>query len=359
MPDSSYYAINLESKSLKTEAIDCDKVKINNSERPLEIQNDEGKVVFYVDNLGANVHTLNSTTSFLELFDTPNVLGKEHTLLGIKDEKIAFLDEIKLSKVEAENLTSKDIITNSIKAVGIVCDSIINGKIISDEIKTDTIHANSLKSDSIECENIKITNFETDMITGKELKINEANIESLKCNTLINEELTSDIITVRELVNEKSNIAYLESEGIDSKQIKSDDIHAITGDITGLTCVNIYGSLINAKEIETDKLMIKKSVFGSEDEPLNLAVTQVKFIDVSGENIKITTKIPSGVLTQTIIINGLDLSDDADYIVNLTLNQINDCTYTLINTNDAHVLRINYKERIDRDALLKILIQKV
>ena len=84
MPDSSYYAISLQSQSLKTEAIHCGKVNINNSQRPLEIVNDEGKVIFFVDNLGANIHTLNSTTSFLELFDTPNVIGKENTLLGIK-----------------------------------------------------------------------------------------------------------------------------------------------------------------------------------------------------------------------------------------------------------------------------------
>ena len=72
MPDSSYYAISLQSRTLKTEAIDCARVKINNSERPLEIKNDEGKVIFYVDNLGANVHTLNSTTSFLELSGHPH-----------------------------------------------------------------------------------------------------------------------------------------------------------------------------------------------------------------------------------------------------------------------------------------------
>ena len=357
MPDYSYYAINLESKSLKTETIDCAKVKINNSERPLEIKNDEGKVIFFVDNLGANVHTLNSTTSFLELFDTPNVVGKEHTLLGMKDEKIAFLDEIKLSKIEAEVLTSKDIITNSIKATGIVSDSIINGKMVSDEIKATAINTNLLTSDSIVCENMKITNFETDMVTGKGLKINEANIKSLKCNTLINEELTSANIMVSHLVNEKANIAYLESQSIDSKQIKSNDIHAITGDITGLTCVNVCSKIIDAKEIRSDKLIINKSVYGSEEEPLNLAVTQVKSIAVKGENIKITTKIPAGVLTQSIIINGLEL--DGDYTVNLTLTKINDCAHTLICGLTHHVLRVIYKERVDRDALLKILIQKV
>jgi hypothetical protein len=357
MPDSSYYAINLESKSLKTETIDCPKVKINNSERPLEIKNDEGKVIFFVDNLGANVHTLNSTTSFLELFDTPNVLGEEHTLLGMKDEKIAFLDEIKLSKIEAEVLTSKDIITNSIKATGIVSDSIINGKMVSDEIKATAINTNLLTSDSIVCENMKIANFETDMVTGKTQTFEEANIESLKCKTLVNDDLASANIMVSHLVNEKANIAYLESQSIDSKQITSNDIHAITGDITGLTCVKIYGSLIDAKEIRSDKLMIKKSVFGSEEEPLNLAVTQIKSVDVSGENIKITTKIPAGVLTQSIIINGLEL--DGDYTVNLTLNKINDCTHTLICDGTQHVLRVIYKERVDRDALLKILIKRV
>ena len=133
MPDSSYYAVNLQSQTLKTEAIHCGKVNINNSERPLEIKNDEGKVIFFVDNLGANVHTLNSTTSFLELFDTPNLLGKEHTLLGIKNEKMSFLDEIKISKIEAEALTSKDITSTTINATGIMSDSIINGKMVSDD----------------------------------------------------------------------------------------------------------------------------------------------------------------------------------------------------------------------------------
>ena len=224
-------------------------------------------------------------------------------------------------------------------------------------IKATTINTNLLTSDSIVCEKMKIAKFETDMITGKESMINEANIESLICNTLVNEELTSDIITVQELVNEKGNIAYLESQSIDSKQIKSDDIHAVTGDITGLTCVNVCSKIIDAKEIRSDKLIINKSVYGSVEEPLNLAVTQIKSVDVTGENIKITTKIPSGVLNQSILLNGLEI--DGDYTVNLTLNKLNDCTHTLICAGNHHILRVTYKERVDRDALLKILIQKV
>tara|TARA_R110000851_G_scaffold54888_1_gene129238 strand:- start:3481 stop:4554 length:1074 start_codon:yes stop_codon:yes gene_type:complete len=357
MPDSSYYAISLKSQSLKTEEIECAKVRINNSDRPLEIMNDEGKVIFFVDNLGANVHTFNSTTSFVELFDTPKLLGNENSLLGIKDEKMSFLDEIKISKIEAEALTSKDITSTTINATGIMSDSIINAKMVSDDIKATTINTNLLTADSIVCQKMKIAKFETDMITGKESMINEANIESLICNTLVNEELTSDIITVQELVNKTGNITYLESQSIDSKQIKSDDIHAVTGDITGLTCVKMYGRLIDAKEIKTDKLIINKSVYGNVEEPLNLAVTQIKSVDVSGENIKITTKIPSGVLTQSIIINGLEI--DGDYTVNLALNKMNDCTHTLICYGNQHILRITYKERVDRDVLLKILIQKI
>jgi hypothetical protein len=206
-------------------------------------------------------------------------------------------------------------------------------------------------------EKIKIANFDCNMITGKELVIEQADIKHLKCNTLANDKLTSINIIVNDLANDKGKITQLESQNIVSKQLKSNDIHAITGDITGLTCVNVSSSLIDAKEIWTDKLMIKKYVFGSVEEPLNLAVTQVKSVAVSGENIKIITKIPAGVLNQTVIINGLDL--DGDYIVNVMLNKINDCTHTLICEGNHHVLRVTYKERVDRDALLKILIQKV
>jgi hypothetical protein len=357
MPDYSYYAINLESKSLKTEAIDCLRVKINNSERPLEIKNDEGKVIFYVDNLGANVHTINSTTSFLELFDTPNVLGAEHNILGVKNEKLVFLDEINLSKIETKALTSKDIITNTMKATGIVSDSIINTKMVSDEIKATAVKTNLLTSDSIVCEKMKIANFDCNMITSKELVIEQADIKHLKCNTLANDKLTSINIIVNDLANDKGKITQLESQNIVSKQIRTTDIHAVTGDISNLNCANVSSSLIDAKEIRSDKLMIKKSVFGSVEEPLNLAVTQVKSITVSGNNVKIITKIPAGVLNQTVIINGLDL--DGDYIVNVMLNKFNDCTYTLICDGNHHVLRVTYKERVDRDALLHIMIKKV
>ena len=104
---------------------------------------------------------------------------------------------------------------------------------------------------------MKIANFDCNMITSKELVIEQADIKHLKCNTLVNDKLTSINIIVNDLANDKGKITQLESQNIVSKQISSTNIHVVTGDISNLNCANVSSSLIDAKEIETDKLMIK------------------------------------------------------------------------------------------------------
>ena len=157
MPDSSYFANHLESFEFKSNKIDCGRVKIGvNNERPLEIQNDEGKVVFFVDNLGANVHTLNSTTSFLELIDTPNTIGNDNSILGIEEGKMQFIRDVKLSKAEVNCLAATSIGTETIKADGIISNSVISGTLVVDDLTTPVAKINTITSNVIACDNMTI-----------------------------------------------------------------------------------------------------------------------------------------------------------------------------------------------------------
>ena len=46
----SFNANLLECEKMQTSNIDCGKVQMNNSDNPFVVKNDEGKVVFFVDN---------------------------------------------------------------------------------------------------------------------------------------------------------------------------------------------------------------------------------------------------------------------------------------------------------------------
>lgn len=357
MPDSSYHAKHLSCEALQTKAIDCERVKIDNGERPLEIKNDEGKVVFFVDNLGPNVHILNSTTSFFELLDTPNQIGASNSILGIKEGKIQFQNEIKLPKIEADALLAKDIETHTIKATAIISDSIINANMMSDEINATTVYTNLLKSETIECEQMKLDDFHTNTLTGKTFVCNEANMEMINSSMLTSHNISTEKLKCKNIVNEMGNIETIINSSFTGNTIESQNIHTCSLNSNMLESKRICGNLVEVKEIHTDKLSIQKSLYGTVEHPLNLAVTQVKSIDVAGENIKIVSKIPCGVISQEIIINGLEV--DEDYVVNVALTKKNDCSHTLICDKTHHTLRITYKERVERDSLIKILIHRV
>tara|TARA_R110000796_G_scaffold186292_1_gene303191 strand:- start:202 stop:1275 length:1074 start_codon:yes stop_codon:yes gene_type:complete len=357
MPDSSYFANSLESLEIKSKKIDCGRVKIGvNNERPLEIQNDEGKVVFFVDNLGANVHTLNSTTSFLELIDTPNDLGNDDSILGIEAGKMKFIRDVKLSKAEVNCLAATSIGTETIKSDGIISNSIISGTLIVDDITAPIAKMKNITSDNIVCDNMTIDNFTTSNIRGDDLKFTNAELINLKSNSLVSTKISSSCIDCNSLKNRSAEIDHLLSETLTGKEIKCDELESNIIRANEITTEACNSTIVMCKEVNADKLILKKNTYGSNEEPLNLAITQVKSVDVTGDVICIISKIPCGVNSQQITVNGLV---DADYAVNLTLNQVNDCTHTFIRNEGCHLLRIKYGERVGRDTQVKILIQKI
>ena len=357
MPNISYYAVNLECESLKTSQVICDKVKISNSSRALEVFNDDGKVVFFVDNLGASVNNINSSTQFTELSDTPYVLGNENSILGVKDGKIEFLDDLIFRKVESDEVTSKKINTGTMKTDGIVSKSIVNETLTSDKIKCTTLDTNVMTADTIVCDNMKLTKFDIDSLSGKELVFDTAIVSQLKSESVTSKMLASTHVVTENLETEKGNFGDITTNVLTSKQVIADNLKSKLVIIDELLFDSIMGDRVETKEIICDKLNIVKSEYGSETEPLNLAITQVKFVEVSGENIKIVTKCPSGVLNQAIQINGLD--HGKDYAVNITLNTDNNISHTFIDDGSTHKLKIVYKTAVERDTIVKIYIRVI
>ena len=356
MPDSNYYAIDLGCDRLETKSIQSERFKINNSERPLEIKNDQGKVVFFVDNLGANVQTINSTTSFFELVDSPNEIGIENSLIGVRNEKLSFVNEINLLKINGEYITSKSVVTDSVKSLGITSDSIKTQSIIVDDLTATDLNVKNIRADHITCNDMTIADFKTTQIMNENLNSKTAEIKALKSESITSKNLASTNIIVEHLENQTGQITHIINETLVSNAIKSTSVHALQIVAEKNVVAEIVCSdLVDTKEIKCNKLSIHKNVYGTIAEPLDLAITRVKSVTVDGDLIIIHSKIPSGVINQEITINGLE----GDYVVSLTFNKVNDVTHTFISNNKEHLLKMKYKERVERDATVKIIIQKV
>lgn len=361
MPDSNYYALNLGCEHLETNSIKSERFKINNSERPLEIKNDEGKVVFFVDNLGANVQTINSTTSFFELVDSPNELGEHNSLLGVQNEKLAFVNELNLPKISAEQVTANTIVTNTVKSLGITSGSIKTESMIVNDVQASNLSVTNIKTDHIVCDDMTIADFKTTTIMNEKLDCKNAKIESTTSESLTSNNLASTNIIVENLENQTGHITNIINETLVSNAIKSTSVDALQ--IVAekkVVAETVSSDLLDTKEIKCNKLSIHKSVYGSSTEPLDLAVTRVKSVTVEGDLIIIHSKIPSGVINQEIIIHGLE----GDYVVSMTFSSsgspfVNDVTHTFINNHKEHLLRMKYKERVERDSQVKVIIQKV
>ena len=376
MPDSYYESILIQCDDLRTTKINCDRVQINNSERPLEIKNDEGKVVFFVDSLGANIPTINSTTSFFELSDSPNEIGSENSLIGVRNEKLDFVNEIKLNNISAEEVTSNNIVSSTVKSLGITSDSIKTESLIVNDITATDLSVKNIKTDHIACNNMKIENFKTSKSINEELDCKKAEIKSLTTESITSNNLASTNIIVENLENKTANITDILNETLISNSIKSTSVNALQIVAEkNVVAAEIYSDLVDTKEIKCNKLSIHKNVYGTHEEPLDLAVTRVKSVTVEGDLIIIHSKIPSGVLNQEITVHGLE--NDGDYVVSMTFNSsgrtkddnlisperrspfVNDITHMFVNTGNDYKLLMKYKERVERESQVKIIIQKV
>ena len=352
----SFNANLLECEKMQTSNIDCGKVQMNNSDNPFVVKNDEGKVVFFVDNNGANEKIINSTTNFIDLYDTPS-LGSENSILGIKNEKLAFSNFINVAKVDTTNLVSVDAKFDSLTTEKLDCGKATLKNIQCNTIKSSFSEFDELKATTIDCKTLKVEKIEQKHLTCETCSMDNAKINALEANLISLNNLASTFAIVENFENQTANINNLKSNNslfVDSKIItlEADEIK-----VKDLTAKQMKSDELCVKNIKIKSLNIEKSVYGSIDNPLCLNLTQTKEIQVAGNNIRIITSVPADILKQSFFINGLDI--DEDYMINITSNNDMMFQYVLANNGAKFKLNIKYVERALRDSILKINITKI
>ena len=289
------------------------------------------------------------------MYDTPRELGKENTVLGIKNGKLAFVDDINADIVQIKKLTCQvgNVYTLKSETLDVHSCCVTDLKSEKSFSKASTIE--NLNASSITCNDLNVTKFDPDTLECNSAHIQDLKTTAFQSDLISSHNLASTHAVLENLEAHKSKLddvvsKTLHTDSIKAKDVTSDNIKAKLVTFTDVKCDTVDAEMITAK-----KICVKQNTYGSLNEPLCLALTQTKYINVEGSNVKIVTKCPAGVLTQSFTIYGLNVNED--YIAHVTSNNDVMLQYLLINDGNRFTLKINYADRTLRDTVLKIYIK--
>jgi len=118
---------DIETETIKiTNNLESKNVKINNDNNYLEVLNNEGKKVFWVDDDGANIKQLETITELNDVVGFPSI--KDGLLIG-KDNQLEFTKDLEITNLKVDS--------------GLI-NSIESKKITADVANTITINSNSV-----------------------------------------------------------------------------------------------------------------------------------------------------------------------------------------------------------------------
>ncbi len=360
MPDNYYDCVSLRSVKHESKNIFNGYVEINETDVPFLVKNKDGKTVFCVDQSGANIKTIQATTGFIEMNDTANIMGKEDSILMVKNGKIDFDDNLKVNSLKSEKVD----VTENISCSTLKSDSLIFKSLKGNDLETLSLKADSMESKIINTGDLYSVAINADKIKTKELDIenlemNAAKIETLNSSRITTDNIASTHIICENLENSTGLISHIQNETLKSKKLQSENIDCNHLDAKEVVLSTATIDILEARYIRCNTLKTDEPLtFGSNEEPLFLAHTRQKRLKVetAANFLKIVTKVPGGVFDQTFYIDGLDTN--LDYNLNITLNKDNHVYYCLINDGVSLKVNLKYNKSVEASTIAKITVKE-
>ena len=348
---------DIETETIKiTNNLESKNVKINNDNNYLEVLNNQGKKVFWIDEDGANIKQLETITELNDIVGFPSIrdgllIGKDNQLEFTKDLEITNLkvDSGLINSIESKKITADVANTITINSNSVLCKVANADKLISNEAKitnlnTDELTAKSIKVDdlkcgNLDCDNFKPTDIETDNLLSKHINTEELNAGSLQAKEagIANLE-TQNILTQRMDIIETANIKVLNNEDAIINELKVSNAHI--------------------DNLKYNKMIKNIKSYGSVEEPLVLNVVDTKYLDVNNEtgSLKIFNKIVDKTPQNKIELTNLP---EGDYIVNtICHNQFINIRYNLCKVDGKTYLFARFNEN-PNNLIVEIILERV
>ena len=350
---------DLETLRLKTAKVEMGNLTMQNSGKYVNVKNNAGKDVFWVDDDGANISALETQTDFVSLIDTPDALGEQDSLLKVEDGKLAFTRELNnLLSVKTSLLSCGKLKTENLNISSIVSKSVVSDNATFDLLKSDEIATKHVCAKNIDCKKLKCGDFSTDVL----------DVIKMKCENVLTSEAKADSVLTKHLHTESGTIENLKSVQTSTSNLTAEIVNGSNGNFdngsfNNLEAVHfktIHSKALHSKvsEMEVERLNVKCEQYGCLREPLYLALSQTKHLTVSKNAYKhkIISRVPANVKTQSFSIKDIDTYKD--WQIGVTLTKDNEVQSTLILLNESECkVNLTYKKAVEDGTMAIIYLQ--
>lgn len=332
-------------------------VKINNGNNYLEIQNDEGKKLFWVNNKGCNVKSINKSIELEDVFDFPKL---QEGILYYNNETLEFEKDISLNNLSVinssvENLKVDNLEIKNLKLPDALLDKILN---------INNINIKSLTNEILNTNELSSVNINSDVLKTKVI-----GSEEIETNTISSKILLTDVVKSKNILVEEANIKSFQAEQAGIAQIECSSIMAHnmnileTGNIKVLNNEEAHIAELDVCNAEIQILKVNKIIksiteHGSVEKPKRLNMIEESFLDCNNDenNIIIFNKINDKTPENKFEL--INLPDGEYNVITKCYNQFTNINYNICVVDNKKYLYCKFKE-LPKNLIVVILLERI
>tara|TARA_R100000951_G_scaffold116080_1_gene126452 strand:+ start:119 stop:1210 length:1092 start_codon:yes stop_codon:yes gene_type:complete len=336
-------------------------VTFNEGDKFLNVKDNNGKSIFYVNNQGASINQIEKSISLENIEDFPDL---KVGVLRMQKNRLHFSKDLELDELEVESANINNLEVLNLKL----------NKLNLPTLNADNITNSNLQTKSINADEAKITNLTTNELSSKtivteDIKTNTLSFDDLKTDKVNTNEVITDTINSTELSSKKANIDSLVSDDagiakLECKNIMVQNIDIIeTANVKVLNNEEAYIADAHIAEAEIKILKVDKiykpcAEFGSLKKPLELNAVHNPVLDVNNEQNNI---IIYNSITNKAPQNKFELINlpDAKYNISvICYNQAINVVYNLCKINEKTYIHSRFSE-LPKDLVVEIYLERI
>jgi len=332
-------------------------VKINNGNNYLEIQDNQGKKLFWVNDTGCNIKSIDKAVELEHILDFPTIT---EGLLYYNNETLEFQKDISLNNLSIINSSVENLQVNNLEIKNLKLPDALLDKLLN----INDLNIKTLTNQILNTNELSSININTDVLKTKVI-----GAEEIETNTISSKILLTDVIKSKNILVEEGNIKVFQAEeaGISKLECSSIMAHNMnileTGNIKVLNNEAAHIGELDVCNAEIEILKVNKIIksiteHGSIEQPKKLNMIDNNLLDCNNDenNIKIYNKINDKTPENKFQLINLP---DGDYkVITKCHNQFCNINYNICVVDNKKYLYAKFRE-LPNNLMVEIILERI
>jgi len=332
-------------------------VKINDGNNYLEIQDNQGKKLFWVNDTGCNIKSIDKAVELEHILDFPTL---QNGLLYYSNDTLDFKKDISLNNLSVINSSVENLQVNNLEIKNLKLPDVLLDKLLN----INDVSIKSLKNEILYSNEISSVNINSDVLKTKVI-----GSEEVQTNTISSKMLLTDVVKSKNILVEEGKINSFEAEEAGIAQLECSSIMAHHINIVEAANIKVLNNEVgnigeldvcNAKIeiLKVNKIIKSITEHGSVEQPLKLNIIENSFLDCNNDenNIKIYNKINDKTPENKFQL--INLPDGNYKVITKCYNQFININYNICVVDNKKYLYCKFKE-LPKNLIVEIILERI